>query len=79
MRDHGRIISFFLVLAAFAVSGVALAHLPAIVPTHRGISGEPDQFGSRAEGACRTQRAAGYGMVAVGLVAYGVAHSRSAA
>ena len=51
MRDHGRLISFLLVLAAFAISIVAFPHLPAVVPTHWGISGEPNGFGSTIQGA----------------------------
>jgi uncharacterized membrane protein len=51
MRDHSRLISFLLVVAAFAISIVAFPHLPATVPTHWGISGNPDHFGSRIQGA----------------------------
>jgi len=51
MRDHGRLIAFLMVVAAFAISIVAFPHLPAIVPTHWGISGEPNGFGSRVQGA----------------------------
>lgn len=51
MSDHGRLISFLMVVAAFAISIVAFPHLPAIVPTHWGISGTPDHFGSRVQGA----------------------------
>ncbi len=44
MRDHSRLISFLLVVAAFAISIVAFPHLPAIVPTHWGISGHAGSF-----------------------------------
>ncbi|MEO9225680.1 MAG: DUF1648 domain-containing protein, partial [Gemmatimonadaceae bacterium] len=50
MRDHSRIISFIIVVAAFAVSVFAFPHLPARVPTHWGLAGEPDGFSSRAVG-----------------------------
>jgi uncharacterized membrane protein len=50
MRDHSRLISFLLVVAAFAISIVAFPHMPAIVPTHWGISGVPNHFGSRVQG-----------------------------
>lgn len=51
MRDHARLISLLVVVAAFAISIVAFPHLPATVPTHWGVSGEPNGFGSRIEGA----------------------------
>jgi uncharacterized membrane protein len=51
MRDHGRLISFMIVLAAFAVSALAFPHLPAQVPTHWGIAGTPDNYAGRAAGA----------------------------
>ena len=51
MRDHRKLISFVLVIAAFAVSAIAFSHLPFEVPTHWGLSGKPDRFGGRVEGA----------------------------
>lgn len=50
MRDDRRLIPLMLVLAAFAVSAVAFPHLPASVPTHWGLSGQADHFGSRIQG-----------------------------
>lgn len=40
-----------LVIAAFVVSAVAYPHLPAMVPTHWGLSGQPDGYSSRLHGA----------------------------
>ncbi len=35
------------VVVAFVVSALAYSHLPAVVPVHWGIGGQPDEFGSR--------------------------------
>lgn len=51
MRDNSRLISFMLVVAAFAISAVAYPHLPAAVPTHWGLTGTLDGFGDRVQGA----------------------------
>jgi uncharacterized membrane protein len=51
MRDRKRFAPSMLVAAAFLLSAVAFPHLPAQVPTHWGISGRPDQFGSRLQAA----------------------------
>ncbi|MDQ2890198.1 MAG: DUF1648 domain-containing protein [Gemmatimonadota bacterium] len=51
MRDARRLISFVLVVAAFVASAFAYSHLPAVVPTHWGVSGKPNAFGSRIQGA----------------------------
>jgi len=51
MREPNRVISLMLVLGAFAISAVAFPHLPAQVPTHWGLSGQPDHFGGRVQGA----------------------------
>ena len=51
MRDRKRFVTLILVAAAFLLWAVAYQHLPASVPTHWGISGRPDQFGSRLQTA----------------------------
>src|SRR6185437_9837627 len=51
MRDRKRFVPLMLVAAAFLLSAVSYQHLPANVPTHWGISGRPDQFGSRLQTA----------------------------
>lgn len=51
MREHRKIVGFLLVIAAFSVSAVAFPHLTARVPMHWGLSGTPNRFGGRAEGA----------------------------
>ena len=50
MRDHSRIISFIIVVAAFAVSVFVFPHVPARMPTHWGLAGTPDGFNGRAVG-----------------------------
>lgn len=49
MLNSKKIFSLSVVVAAFAVSAVAYARLPAIAPTHWGMSGQPNGFGSRLE------------------------------
>jgi uncharacterized membrane protein len=44
-----KILSLSVVAAAVAISAVAYPRLPAIVPTHWGISGNPNRLGSRLE------------------------------
>lgn len=51
MRDHRNLVSFMLIVAAFAVSAVAFPHLPARVPTHWDISGHANGFSGRVTGA----------------------------
>lgn len=53
MRNRRQFVPLMLVLAALAVSAVAFPHLPASVPTHWGVSGKPDQFDNRLEGALK--------------------------
>ena len=51
MPDRKRFVPLILVAGAFLLSATAFPHLPAQVPTHWGISGQPDQFGSRVQAA----------------------------
>ena len=68
MRDHSRLVSFLLVVAAFAISAVAFPHLSATVPVHWGPSGMPDQFGSRLRGALQLPVAMLAAWVFIGFV-----------
>jgi immunity protein, SdpI family len=68
VRDHGRLISFVLVVAAFAISAIAFPHLPATVPVHWGPSGMPDHFGSRVQAALMIPVAMLAAWIVVGLV-----------
>lgn len=51
MRDYRNLVSFMLIVAAFAVSAVAFPHLPAQVPTHWDLSGHANGFSGRVVGA----------------------------
>jgi uncharacterized membrane protein len=51
MPERRRLVSFLLVFAGFAISAAAFPHLPSQVPTHWGLSGKPDAFGGRIQGA----------------------------
>ena len=51
MRDHTRVVSIVLVVAAFAISAFAYPHLPPRVATHWGFSGQPNGFSNRLTGA----------------------------
>jgi uncharacterized membrane protein len=51
MRDHSRIISLALIVAAFAVSLIAFPHLPPRLPTHWDMTGHANGFSGRAIGA----------------------------
>lgn len=51
MLNARKFFALLLVLAAFAVSAIAYPHLPAMVPTHWGITGQPNGYGSRLRGA----------------------------
>jgi uncharacterized membrane protein len=51
MRRLSSWYSTFVVAAAAAMSAVAYPRMPNRVPVHWGISGEPDRWGSRFEGA----------------------------
>lgn len=51
MRDHSRLLSFLIVVAAFAVSLFAFPHLPARMAIHWDLSGNANAFGGRAQGA----------------------------
>jgi immunity protein, SdpI family len=51
MLNARKFFALVVVLAAFAVSAIAYPHLPALVPTHWGITGEPNGYGSRLRGA----------------------------
>ncbi|MEO9047192.1 MAG: DUF1648 domain-containing protein [Gemmatimonadaceae bacterium] len=47
MRDHTRVVSVVLIVAAFALSAFAYPHLPARIATHWGFSGQPNGFAAR--------------------------------
>ncbi len=51
MRDHGKVVSLLLVVAAFAISAIAYPHLPASIATHWDISGHANGFSGRLTGA----------------------------
>ena len=49
MRDHTRLLSPMLIVAAAIVSAIALPYLPALVPIHWAAPGQADQFAGRIE------------------------------
>lgn len=51
MRDHTRLVSVVLIVAAIAISAFAYPHLPPRVATHWGFSGQPNGFSGPLTGA----------------------------